>query len=221
MPTFLQLYNPADIQRAAQGAQAAQERNYLAVSPHLDLSAAARGASERFIEGSRLELERRRTDLAEDAYRYERRTAPFAIGIAATGAATSLLAQVRNRQLRRKNDERIASLLQAIDDFTRRPSGTYTNPNPESSLPRLYPAGIEAIPPEAIENTGQLEFALPRFTPAAPLQERDLAPGPAPAKAPTVFEEMVPQPQVGQLSPQTKAPYAFNPEDLLLYQDLR
>ena len=114
MPTsFLDLLYAPDVQAAEQQARVTQQANSLSVTPRPALGGVVREASRAYAAGEDRQLEHRRLNLLKRADRFERRQAPFAIGLGALNLGTNLLA-ARQENRRFALEEARAARSEAI-----------------------------------------------------------------------------------------------------------
>jgi hypothetical protein len=99
---FLDFINTADFQRSLAETRVTQESRNLAVAPKPNTEPLVRRAIRDEAAGMGLAIANRRTRLAENAFKFQKKQAPFAIGIGALDAGVSVLGGFRNLELQKQ-----------------------------------------------------------------------------------------------------------------------
>lgn len=110
MATFFDMLNITDVQRATAQTRTLQQARHLAVMPKPALAPIVESGLRREVVGQRLATERRRTDLAENAYDFRRRQFPYAVGLGALNLGVNVLGGLRARQLQQQGAAQYAEL---------------------------------------------------------------------------------------------------------------
>lgn len=110
MTTFFEMLSVPDFQRATAQTRITQEAQDLAVAPKPALAPLIESGLRREVAGQDLATSRRRSDLLENKLDFQRKQAPFAIGLGALNLGVNVLGGVRAGQAQKQRAAQMGEL---------------------------------------------------------------------------------------------------------------